>query len=212
MRDAISIHYCLYCHRPNDQIPTWKGLFNRRFIKLKCEQCEMKFCRVDETIDGVFCLFDYNEEMREYFHRLKFMKDVLLVYMFQQEIHEALKKLKHTNPGLIITPIPMHEENRMNRTFAHVDELLLAADVPFSHALKKITTETQSKKTRKQRLETKKLFEVISEVKNNHFVIFDDIKTTGVTMRLAKEALMNAGAESVQLMALSGGKLHHSSI
>ena len=206
MRDVISIDYCLYCQKPNELRPTWKGLFNKKFVKLKCAQCEMKFRRIDEMIDGVLCVFDYNEEMREYFHRLKFMKDVLLVYMFQQDIYETLKSFQLTNPSHIITPITMHEENKKNRTFAHIDELLLAADVPFSHTLKKTTTETQSKKTRKQRLETKKLFETISEVKGKHFVIFDDIKTTGVTLRLAKESLMDAGAESVQLVALSGGR------
>ena len=211
MRDAVSIDYCLYCHKPNELRPTWKDLFNRKFVKLICAQCEKKFSRIDETIDGVFCLFEYNEEMREYFHRIKFMKDVWLVYMFQQEIYEALKKFQHENPQCIITPIPMHEENKKSRTFAHVDELLLAANVPFTHALKKVTTETQSKKTRKQRLETKKLFETISDVRGKYFIIFDDIKTTGVTMRLAEESLMDAGAESVQLVALSGGRFQHES-
>lgn len=205
MREVISTNYCLYCHKPNETMPTWKSLWNKSFANLKCEQCKKKFCRIDETVDGVFCMFDYNEEMREYFHRLKFMKDVLLVYMFQQEIYETLKKFRQAYPHHVITPVPMHEENKKNRTFAHVDELLLAANVPFSHVLKKITTDTQSKKTRKQRLETKKLFETISDVKYKHFIVFDDIKTTGVTMKLAKEALIEAGAASVELIAFSGG-------
>ena len=205
MRDAISINYCMYCQKPNETSPTWKSLLDHRYQTLKCEQCARKFCRMDETIDGVFCMFDFNEEMREYFHRLKFMKDVLLVYMFQQEIYDTLKKFQQTYPHHIITPIPMHEENKKIRTFAHVDELLRAAGVPFSHALRKITTETQSKKTRRQRLETKKLFETISDVKYKHFIVFDDIKTTGVTMKLAKEALIEAGAASVELIAFSGG-------
>ena len=205
MSNAITINFCLFCQKPNETSPTWQGLFDRQFQTLKCEQCVRKFCRVDETIDGVFCMFDYNEAMREYFHRLKFMKDVLLVYMFQQEIYDAFRYFQKTYPHHIITPIPMHEENKKIRTFAHVDELLLAAGVLFSHILKKITTETQSKKTRRQRLETKKLFETISEVKSKHFIIFDDIKTTGVTMQLAKEALINAGAASVELIAFSGG-------
>ena len=206
MKDTISIDYCLYCLKQNESRPTWKSLLNSRLENLKCAQCAEKFQRIDETIDGVFCIFDYNEEMREYFHRIKFMKDVLLVYMFQQEIYETLKRFQHTNSSYIVTPIPMHDENKKNRTFAHVDELLLAANIPFVQVLKKITNETQSKKTRKQRLETKKLFETISEVKGKHFLVFDDIKTTGVTMRLAKEALLDAGAESIQLIALSGGK------
>ena len=205
MREAFSINFCLYCQKPNEMSPTWINLLDRQYQNFKCEQCARKFRRIDETIDGVFCMFDYNEDMREYFYRLKFMKDVLLVYMFQQEIYDTLKKFQHTYPHHIITPIPMHEKNKKIRTFAHVDELLLAAGVPFSHALKKITTETQSKKTRRQRLETKKLFETISDVKCKNFIIFDDIKTTGVTMQLAKEALINAGATSVKLIAFSGG-------
>ena len=205
MRNAISIDFCLFCQKPNETSPTWKGLLERQFQSLKCEQCAKKFCRVDKTIDGVFCMFDYNEAMREYFHRLKFMKDVMLVYMFQQEIYDAFRNFQKTYPHHIITPIPMHEENKKIRTFSHVEELLLAASVPFSYALKKITTETQSKKTRRQRLETKKLFETISEVKGKHFIIFDDIKTTGVTLQLAKEALIYAGATSVKLIAFSGG-------
>ena len=205
MRDIISINYCLYCHKQNEIIPTWKSLLNRGFVNLTCDQCKQKFKRIDTIVDDVFCMFDYNEEMQTYFKRLKFMKDVLLVYMFQQEIYATLKKFQQMYPHHTITPIPMHEENKKSRTFAHVDEMLLAANISFSHTLKKITTDTQSKKTRTQRLETKKLFETISDVKCKKFIIFDDIKTTGVTMKLAKKTLIEAGATSVKLLAFSGG-------
>ncbi len=203
MGGTIALNHCLYCHNPNTLMPTWKSLLNKGFIDLKCEKCTKKFCRVDEMVDGVFCMFDYNEEMREYFHRLKFMKDVLLVYMFRKELYDTFQKFQKTYPQHIITPIPMHDQNKKNRTFAHIDEMLQAANVPYLHVLKKITTDTQSKKTRRQRLETTKLFETISEVKGKHFIVFDDIKTTGVTMQLAKEALINAGAASVELIAFS---------
>ena len=205
MRNSISINYCLYCHKQTELMPTWKNLLNRGFADLTCAQCKQKFKPINQTIDGVFCMFDYNEEMQTYFKRLKFMKDILLVYMFQQEIHATLKKFQQMYPHHTITPIPMHEENKKSRTFAHVDEMLLAANVSFSHTMKKITTDTQSKKTRMQRLETKKLFETISDVKCKNFIIFDDIKTTGVTMKLAKKALLDAGATSVKLLAFSGG-------
>ena len=205
MREAIATNYCLYCHKPNEMMPTWKNIMDRGFVDLTCDQCKRKFTRIDETVDGVFCMFDYNEEMRTYFHRLKFMKDIFLVYMFQQEIYSTLKKFQQMYPHHTITPIPMHEENKKSRTFAHVDEMLLAANIPFLHTLRKITTDTQSKKTRKERLETMKLFETISDVKCKHFILFDDIKTTGVTMKLAKEALIHAGATSVILLAFSGG-------
>lgn len=194
---------CVLCGQSLRTAISWGQLFERRFSTSKCDRCASKFQLLHQTIDDIYCLFDYNESMRDYIKRLKFMKDVFSVYAFHQEIHTLLSPfLKQKNT--VIVPVPMHPKHLRERTFAHVDELLHAAQIPFEHVLEKISTERQSKKTRDERLNTKKLFKVNKDVRLKHMIIFDDIKTTGVTLHLAKNELLKAGAATVQLFALAG--------
>ena len=78
--------------------------------------------------------------MREYLHQFKFLQDVLLAGVFANELRTHLKG----NP--IIVPIPMHPEKKIQRTFAHVDELLKSARIPYTHLLEKMDTEAMGEK------------------------------------------------------------------
>ena len=124
--------------------------------------------------------------MKDYLHRYKFLHDILLAKVFNKILHEQLK-----NETRLIIPIPMHPENLRLRTFAHIDELLKAANIPFAHHLIKLSTEQQSLKTREERLQTPQLFEVINPaaIKNKSLLIVDDIYTTGTTLNHAKKAM-----------------------
>ena len=52
----------------------------------------------------------------------------------------------------------MHPEKRIQRTFAHVDELLKSARIPFTHLLEKTGTEAMGEKSKQQRLAMEPLF------------------------------------------------------
>ena len=189
------ILHCLLCERELQGGIGWKELLTVVLPKTICPRCEQRFEKVEQQVEAeVVTLFHYNDAMKDFLHRYKFMHDVVLAHVFNREIHAHLKR----DPRLII-PIPMHPESLKRRTFSHVDECLKAANIPFEHHLMKLTSEQQSKKTRQERLATAQLFEVINPaaIQHKHVLLIDDIYTTGTTFQHAKKALLEAGANAV---------------
>ena len=90
--------------------------------------------------------------MREYLHQYKFLQDVALASVFANELRTILKG------NATIVPIPMHPEKKIQRTFAHVDELLKSARIPFTHLLEKTETEAMGEKSKAERLAMEPLF------------------------------------------------------
>ncbi|MEK4424123.1 ComF family protein [Solibacillus sp. FSL K6-1523] len=194
---------CLLCDRPLHFTFGWKELFKRELPKTICQRCEEKFQRIEtQREEGAISLFHYNEAMKDFLHRYKFLQDTLLAHVFNQMLQQHLK-----NEKSIIVPIPMHVESLKKRTFAHVDELLKAAHIPFEHHLIKISAEQQSLRSRQERLQTPQLFKVIehSKIKNKSILLIDDIYTTGTTLVHAKKALEEAGAQDVRAFTLIHG-------
>lgn len=197
------IQDCLICDRPLQSAITWGALLTRQFPATICERCDSKFERITvQQEEDVISLYHYNEAMKDYIHRYKFMHDVVLAHVFRAQLHAQL-----ANQAAIIVPVPMHEQNMKKRTFSHLDEMLRAAGLPFEQFLTKTTTETQIGKTREQRMSSERLFEVIAneKIRNKSIIIVDDIYTTGTTIKHSKQALFEAGASSVTAFTLIHG-------
>ena len=194
---------CLLCDRELHQNIGWKELFLNTLPQTICPRCEQRFQRIEQQQEeGVVSLFHYNEAMKDYLHCYKFLHDILLAKVFNKIIHDQLK-----DETRLIIPIPMHPESLKQRTFAHIDELLKAATIPFTHHLTKLSTEQQSLKTREERLKTPQQFEVINQpaIKDKNLLVVDDIYTTGTTLNHAKKALLEAGAKTVDGFTLIHG-------
>lgn len=192
-------HNCLLCHAPLNEQATWKTLLTNAFSKTICSSCEQTFEFYENNEPDIHSLYKYNEAMNDYLHRYKFMHDVLLAKVFREQIQEALSDTK-----TIIIPIPMHPAKLVERTFSHVDELLIAANVQFEHYLEKISTETQASKSREERINSPQLFQLRENtiVENKQITLVDDIYTTGTTIAHASNVLMEAGAKSVKAFTL----------
>lgn len=194
---------CLLCERELQQSIGWKELLLKTLPQTICPRCKQRFQRIEQQQEeGVVSLFHYNEAMKDYLHRYKFLHDILLAKVFNKTLHEQLK-----NETRLIIPIPMHPENLRLRTFAHIDELLKAANIRFAHHLIKLSNEQQSIKTREERLKTPQLFKVINPaaIKDKNLLVVDDIYTTGTTLNHAKKALLEAGAKTVDGFTLIHG-------
>lgn len=197
------ITHCLFCERELNSKYGWKELLSKTLPQTICERCEQKFERIKtQTVENVISLFHYNEAMKDFLHRYKFLHDVLLAHVFNRTLHEQLK-----NDQRMIVPIPMNSENLKIRTFSHIEELLKAANLPYENHLIKLSSEIQSKKSREERLQTAQLFDVIdkTKVKGKPIVLIDDIYTTGTTVQHATNVLIKAGAKEVQALTLIHG-------
>lgn len=195
---------CLLCEQQLASTPTWQSLIAIEKTTLICENCSKMFERVDikergDIIDHVTSLYTYNEPMREYLHQYKFLQDVALAGVFANELRSELKR-----KDAIIVPIPMHPAKKIERTFAHIDELLKSAKIPFEDLLEKTNTEVMGEKTREERLAMRPLFTIKPEsmIRKTTYILVDDIFTTGTTLRHAASALKEAGAERVEAVTL----------
>ncbi|HWL11994.1 MAG TPA: ComF family protein [Ureibacillus sp.] len=199
----FEVRNCLLCNSALEEPSTWKTLLSNQFPRTTCLHCEEKFESFEGEVSAeLISLYKYNDCMKDYLHRYKFMHDVLLAKVFRQRIRQALSKRKE-----IIVPIPMHPEKLKERTFSHVDELLNEANISYEHFLEKITTETQGGKSRQERINAPQIF-TLRENQNprdKNFIIIDDIYTTGTTVNQAKQILLEAGAQSVTAFTLIRG-------
>lgn len=194
---------CLLCNMPLNESVTWQTLLTNQFPRTICMECEDKFEPYENTADeNIVSLYKYNNQMKDYLHRYKFMHDVILAKVFRYQIHRHLSKKKTT-----ILPIPMHPQKLKERTFAHVDELLKEANITYEQYLEKITTEIQGGKSRQQRINVPQIFKLKQnvELQNKDILLVDDIYTTGTTIQHAKQLLLNAGAKSVTAFTLIRG-------
>ncbi|MFC7685733.1 ComF family protein [Ureibacillus sp. GCM10028918] len=195
------VQNCLLCNGPLDEPVSWKMLLTNQFPRTICLHCEEKFepYGAQADVESLISLYKYNNQMKDYLHRYKFMHDVLLAKVFRHEIHHHLSKKK-----AIIIPISLHPEKLKERTFSHVDELLNEANIPYEHYLKKLTTESQAGKTREERLNAPQIFALKEShyPQNKDFILVDDIYTTGTTINQAKKILLDAGAKSVTAFTL----------
>jgi len=189
---------CLLCSQPLQSAISWKLLLTKQFQPTICDKCAAQF----EYSSTATALYQYNDAMKDFLHQYKFLQDVALTKVFRQELHARLKHEKAT-----IIPIPMHPVKQKERTFSHMEELLKAANIPFIQLLEKTTTETQSSKNREQRNQVASLFRLMdgAHVERKEYFLFDDIKTTGTTLRHATEVLLNAGAKNVKIFTLING-------
>ena len=190
---------CLLCGAPLIEQVSWLTLI-QRFPTTVCLTCEQKFSPVQNEQADHRSLYHYNEAMKDYLHRYKFMGDVVLAKVFQKQLYDVFKREQR-----IVVPIPMHRQKLVERTFSHIDELLMAAKIPYKHLLEKTTTENQSKKSREERINTPQLFRLIEKIDPKNYVVFDDIYTTGTTIDHAKRALLEAGAKTVTSITLIRG-------
>lgn len=198
---------CLLCETPIAEKPSWKALLALEKLTEICQDCSKKFQRADikeeeSFLDQITSLYTYNEAMREYLHQYKFLQDVALASVFANELRTLLKG-KAT-----IVPIPMHPEKRMQRTFAHVDELLKSARIPFTHLLEKTGFEAMGEKSKAQRLAMEPLFKLEqgTAIQPGTYILVDDIYTTGTTLRHAATVLKEAGATRIEAVTLIRAK------
>ena len=205
---------CLICGKPYQTTATWSKLFLHQLDSSTCRRCSEKFKISESTIeftdfrgtpyegavDSVLSLYTYNEPMRDYLHQYKFLQDVALAKVFAEKLQHAFQRKEG-----IVVPIPMHPEKLVLRTFAQVEELLHAAQVPFEQFLTKTTSDSQGKKTKIERLKTTDLFEVKGNIQVTNYILFDDIYTTGATIHQAAKILKDEGAKRVDAITLIKG-------
>ncbi|MCF6515682.1 ComF family protein [Lactobacillus sp. S2-2] len=110
------------------------------------------------------------------------------------------------NKSEILVPIPVSEKAMESRGFNQVIGLI--ENIEYCECLKALNNKkNQSKKNRKERLQTKQPFSIISDqiklVEGKEVILIDDIYTTGVTLRHATNLLLHNGVKKVRSLTLA---------
>lgn len=150
-------------------------------------------------------VYTYNPFLKETMSLFKFRGDHAMCQIFKQDLQKTFKK--HFDNNSIIIPIPLSNERLYERGFNQAKALAKLLQLPINEPLTRNHLEKQSKKSRKERLETDNIFLLKGkmQLKGTEFILIDDIYTTGTTLRHAAEMLKEAGAKSVSSLTLARG-------
>ncbi len=144
--------------------------------------------------------FVYNEAMKDFFSQYKFQGDYALYSVFAAVLQKELKVYR----DYALVPIPVSAEKYQTRGFNQVTALLEGAKLPFKEVLEKYDTIAQSSKTRKERLQSQQCFKVKDNIQlPPKILLIDDIYTTGATLQLAKDILVEAGVKEIVTFSLA---------
>lgn len=201
---------CLICTSSFLEIASWRKLLLIKSPQLVCETCLKKFEKAEEkdwtndwigtnfegALDSLTSIYSYNDWMKQVYQQYKFQLDVELANVFRTDFLLLLNKKEK------IVPIPLHPDMLLERTFSQVDELLHAANVPFTHVLSKTLNQSQIGKSKKERVSSELIFTVTQDVQKQDILLIDDLYTTGTTLHHAAYVLKKAGANSVNALTL----------
>lgn len=213
---------CYLCDQRMPSQVSWRSIFLNELREVVCLRCRADFehaapgcpicsapgegkcfdcCEWETTdyaglIDAGKCLYRYNAAMKEYLHQYKFLKDIVLSQVFAADLREALR-----NQHSMIVPIPMNDNKLKERTFPQVDRLLDSAALSYTHLLEKKEIRLGGK-SKSDRLALQDVFWWNGTPVPEKVLLFDDLYTTGSTMRLAAQVLKEQGVKEIKILSL----------
>lgn len=215
---------CPICNFSQDNENICSGcFFSLKFLPISCKKCQQPFqfdmqgvdvcekCLQNNTFfEEMFCPFVYNDFMKMLILRFKNDSDFGLGKMFAKFINNKINNKIPENT--IIISVPLHNKRILKRGYnqsvylakklAHIGKYQFIEDFLIRH----INTPSQGFKTISERkTNVENAFIVNSKyksmVKENHFLIIDDVITTGATIFECAKQL--EGAKGIFLASIA---------
>ncbi|WP_226037122.1 ComF family protein [Aquibacillus saliphilus] len=148
-------------------------------------------------------IYSYNGLLQEMITKWKYRGDYQLREVFSYHFRDLFNQ-SFGKKQVVVVPIPLSEQRLLERGFNQAESLAQLLETPYQHLLTRIHGEKQSKKTRRERIESENPFQVLAQV-SNPVVLIDDIYTTGTTLRHAARLLKDTGCPEVYSFTLARG-------
>ncbi|KHD44095.1 ComF family protein [Streptococcus hongkongensis] len=185
-----------------------------QFEKIRLEHCQSCWksgtevtcydCRrwnAKEEVVSHTAIYKYNEAMKEYFSKYKFQGDFILKKIFSQELRKHIEKNYKNYTYLVV---PVSKSRYEARGFNQVASILDDAGLSYLDILHKKEGQSQSEKSRSERLASDNQFEIINCQKlPQKVLIIDDVYTTGTTIYQIKKLLKEKGVSIIKSTSIA---------
>jgi competence protein ComFC len=144
-------------------------------------------------------LYLYNEAMQSIIARFKYRGDYVLASIFAEDVRRAVSLAACD----IICAVPLPPSRLAERRFNQSEALIEAAGLTHVPLISRSESEKQAKKSRIERVNAAQTFYPIGDADGKSVLVIDDIYTTGATIRLIAEALVEAGASAIKSVTIA---------
>ncbi|WP_343704952.1 phosphoribosyltransferase family protein [Flavobacterium sp.] len=178
----------------------------------KNEAVKKFYGKIDVQFASAFLYFNKKGMVQELIHNLKYKGHQEIGTVLGNWYAEDLKELQLETPFDAVIPVPLHKRKFKERGYNQVTTFGKAIasgfEIPFAEniLIRKLYTKTQSKKNLLGRSEN---IENIFDVKfsesdyNKHFLIVDDVLTTGATLEACSKALLKIPGAKISILCMA---------
>ncbi|MCD0464578.1 ComF family protein [Flavobacterium sp. ENC] len=178
----------------------------------KNEAVKKFYGKIDIEHASAFLYFNKKGIVQELIHNLKYKGREEIGTILGNWYAEDLKNLKLQTPFDVVIPVPLHKRKFRERGYNQVatfgKALAENLNIPYNDAVlyRKIYSKTQSKKNLSGRSENiENIFDVIFSEENHHkhFLIVDDVLTTGATLEACSRALLKIPGAKISIVCMA---------
>lgn len=183
------------------------------FHLLQHNNTTKKFYGIVKIDFGVSMLYFYdNGIVQNLIHRLKYKGNQEIGTLLGKMYANDLKTLLNTSDIYEIIPVPLHKKRFQERGYNQVTTFCEALSdelkIPINTNLlfRNQYTKTQTKKDKISRQEVKKALFDIKQPENSfgkHFLLVDDVITTGATLEVCAKALLKVPNSKVSIITIA---------
>ena len=145
-------------------------------------------------------------------HKIKYKNRPELGLYFGEWFGSTLQHHPSILSADVIIPVPIHTKKLLIRGYNQSEKIAEGLSIQLqkpllSHVLvKSIHTESQTRKTREERIGNVQNAFIIhnpQDIEGKHVILTDDTITTGATLEVCAQTLLQAGAKEVSVLGLA---------